>query len=112
MGQGELPLLTDPAVLGRQPPTSEKEDAHTCWEASKAHERLNGRLFQEMEIALPTELMRSERVEVAREFAHFLTGRERLPYTLAVLRGCFAWIFAQLLHPGPAELQAMRAMGV
>ena len=29
----------------------------------------------------------SERLEAAREFAHFLTDRERLPYTLAIHRG-------------------------
>jgi hypothetical protein len=64
-----------------------EEDAHAYWEAADAYERANGRLFREVEFALPTELTRSGRVEVAREFAHFLTGRERLPYTLAIHRG-------------------------
>ena len=56
-------------------------------EAADAHERANGRLFREVEFALPNELSRSERLEAAREFAHFLTDRERLPYTLAIHRG-------------------------
>ena len=56
-------------------------------EAADEHERANGRLFREVEFALPTELTRSERLEAAREFAHFLTDRERLPYTLAIHRG-------------------------
>ena len=56
-------------------------------EAADEHERANGRRFREVEFALPTELTRSERLEAAREFAHFLTDRERLPYTLAIHRG-------------------------
>ena len=63
------------------------EDPHAYWEAADGHERSNGRLFREVEFALPTELTRSERLEVAREFAHFLTEGERLPYTLAIHRG-------------------------
>ena len=64
-----------------------EEDPHAYWEAADAHERANGRLFREVEFALPTELSGSERLEAAREFAHFLTDRERLPYTLAIHRG-------------------------
>ena len=71
---------------GHLPGWSE-EDPHGYWEAADAHERANGRLYREVEFALPTELTQSERVEVAREFAHFLTDRERLPYTMAMHRG-------------------------
>ena len=71
---------------GHMPEWAE-EDPHAYWEAADAHERANGRLFREVEFALPTELTGSERMEVAREFAHFLTDGERLPYTLAIHRG-------------------------
>ena len=62
-------------------------DPHAYWEAADAHERANGRLFREVEFALPTELDEGERRELALEFAQFLTDRERLPYTLAIHRG-------------------------
>ena len=64
-----------------------EEDPHAYWEAADAHERANGRLFREVEFALPTELDEGERRELALEFAQFLTGRDRLPYTLAIHRG-------------------------
>ena len=64
-----------------------EEDPHAYWEAADAHERANGRLFREVEFALPTELDEGERRELALEFAQFLTDRERLPYTLAIHRG-------------------------
>ena len=50
-------------------------------------ERANGRLYREVEFALPRELNAAERVEVASSFAKHLTGEELLPYTLAVHRG-------------------------
>ena len=64
-----------------------KEAPHGYWEAADAHERANGRLFREVEFALPTELTRSEQVKAAQGFAHALTDGERLPYTLAMHRG-------------------------
>ena len=60
---------------------------HAYWEAADAGERSNGRLFREVEFALPVELDEGERREVALEFAGFLTDGERLPYTLAIHRG-------------------------
>ena len=64
-----------------------EEDPHAYWEAADAHERANGRLFREVEFALPTELDEGERRELALEFAQSLTAGERLPYTLAIHRG-------------------------
>ena len=64
-----------------------EEDPHAYWEAADAHERANGRLFREVEFALPTELDEGERRELALEFAQSLTSGERLPYTLAIHRG-------------------------
>ena len=66
-----------------------EDDPRCYWEAADEHERVNGRLFREVEFALPRELNEGEQVELAREFASKLTsaGGERLPYTLAVHRG-------------------------
>ena len=66
-----------------------KEDPRSYWEAADLHERVNGRLFREVEFALPRELKEGDQIELAREFASKLTraGGERLPYTLAVHRG-------------------------
>ena len=47
----------------------------------------NGRLFREVEFAMPVELSEAGRREVASQFAEQLTGQERLPYTLAGHRG-------------------------
>jgi hypothetical protein len=71
---------------GHMPEWAE-EDAHAYWEAADAYERANGRLFREVEFALPVELDEGERRELALEFAQSLTGEERLPYTLAIHRG-------------------------
>ena len=66
-----------------------EDDPRSYWEAADEHERVNGRLFREVEFALPRELNEGDQVELAREFAAKLTsaGGERLPYTLAVHRG-------------------------
>ena len=66
-----------------------KDDSRSYWEAADEHERVNGRLFREVEFALPRELNEGGQIELAREFASKLTstGGERLPYTLAVHRG-------------------------
>ena len=74
------------AESGHMPEWAE-EDPHAYWEAADLYERANGRLFREVMFALPKELTGVERVEAAREFAHSLTGQDRLPYTLAIHRG-------------------------
>ena len=64
------------------------EDApRAYWEAADEHERANGRLYSEVQFALPVELDKRERRELGLEFAQSLTARERLPYTLAIHRG-------------------------
>ena len=63
------------------------DDPRGYWAAADAHERANGRLYREVEFALPRELNAAERVQLATRFAEHLTGEERLPYTLAVHRG-------------------------
>ena len=71
---------------GNMPEWAE-DDPRKYWAAADAGERANGRLYREVEFALPRELNERERQEVASSFAKHLTGEERLPYTLAIHRG-------------------------
>ena len=71
---------------GNMPEWAE-DDPRQYWAAADAGERANGRLYREVEFALPRELNERERHEVASSFAKNLTGEERLPYTLAIHRG-------------------------
>ena len=64
-----------------------EEDPRAYWEAADDHERANGRLFQQVEVALPVELDERQRLALARSFDERLTREERLPYTLAIHRG-------------------------
>ena len=54
------------------------------WDAADLYERANGRLFKEVEFALPVELTLDQQRELVDEFARHLTEGERLPYTLAI----------------------------
>ena len=64
-----------------------KEDPRSYWEAADEYERANGRLYREVQFALPKELNEGQRRELASEFAKQLTEGERLSYTLAIHRG-------------------------
>ena len=64
-----------------------KDDPRSYWAAADENERANGRLYSEVQFALPKELNEAERREAALSFAAQLTGPERLPYTLATHRG-------------------------
>ena len=57
------------------------------WDKADIYERVNGRLFCEIEFALPRELSEGQRKELVLEFAQELTAKENLPYTLAIHRG-------------------------
>ena len=59
-------------------------DHRDYWKAADDHERINGRLYKEVEFALPVEISIEERGKAVREFAEYLTKKERLPYTLAI----------------------------
>ncbi|VTY08876.1 Mobilization protein A [Neisseria subflava] len=50
------------------------------WDAADLYERANGRLFKEVEFALPVELTLDQQRELVDEFARHLTEGERLPY--------------------------------
>ena len=63
-----------------------RDDPRKYWAAADAHERVNARLFVELECPLPKELNAAEQRSLARGFAVELTARERLPYTLALRR--------------------------
>ena len=68
-------------------PAWAEADPTTYWDAADLHERANGRLFQRVEVALPTALTAEEQRELAVGFARHLTADEQLPYTLAIHAG-------------------------
>ena len=68
-------------------PAWAQDDPHAYWQAADAHERANGRLYSEIQFALPRELGAAGRRELAGAFAAQVCGGERLPYTLALHRG-------------------------
>ena len=53
------------------------------WVAADTHERANGRTYTEVQIALPRELNRGEREELARQATRELLG-DRFAYTMAI----------------------------
>jgi hypothetical protein len=72
--------------------------AEEFWKGADEHERVNGRLFVEVEVALPRELDLEQQKELAKEMAQWLSyktpTREQdaaspgpLPYTIALHRG-------------------------
>ena len=74
-------------VVSRNMPSWAQDDARQYWDAADRHERANGRVYREVQFALPKELTERRQVALARLFARDLTGGERLPYTLSVHRG-------------------------
>ena len=67
--------------------TRTEDDPGSYWEAADKYERSNGRLYSEIQFALPKELDEAGRRAVASDFAAHLTGPEKLPYTMAIHRG-------------------------
>lgn len=59
------------------------------WEAADAHERANGRLFKQLEFALPKELSAEQQIALAASFCRDLarTKDGTLPYSFAVHKG-------------------------
>lgn len=62
-------------------------DPSQYWKAADQHERANGRLFKELEFALPVELNLEDQAKLAKEFADHVTASEKLPYSLAIHAG-------------------------
>ena len=61
-----------------------QEDPRAYWQAADEHERANGRLYSEIQFALPRDLDAGGRRELAGAFAARVCAGERLPYTLAI----------------------------
>ena len=72
---------------GHMPEWAEDPRRDYWSDAVDAGERANGVRYREVQVALPRELDRDQRRELAHEFAEHLTAQERLPYTLAIHRG-------------------------
>src|ERR1700722_12640360 len=70
-------------------PSWATSDPARYWKAADQHERSNGRLYQQVEIALPRELGHEQQIELAQNFALELAATRDgfLPYTLVVHRG-------------------------
>ena len=61
------------------------EDApRAYWQAADEYERANGRLYSEIQFAIPRELDAGGRRALAGAFAERVCAGERLPYTLAI----------------------------
>lgn len=57
------------------------------WQAADKFERSNARLFRQIEFALPIELSLEQQIVLAHKFATTITGKEAMPYTLAIHKG-------------------------
>lgn len=68
-------------------PSWAEEDPRQYWDAADLYERANGRLYVSADFALPRDLALDAQIALAREFAHELTDKEHLPYTLAIHAG-------------------------
>ncbi len=64
-------------------PEFAEADPHAFWRAADAHERVNGRAYTELQIALPRELNHEKRVELVKTAVQEFMG-DRFAYTLAV----------------------------
>jgi hypothetical protein len=62
-------------------------DPVAYFDAADLYERANGRLFKEVEVALPVELAPDEQRDLLDAFVPVLLAGEPLPYTLAVHQG-------------------------
>ena len=57
------------------------------WAAADVYERVNGRLYKEIEGALPRELSRDQQRKLVEAFVRAVVELERLPYSLALHSG-------------------------
>lgn len=70
-------------------PAWAKPEPRKYWQAADDYERANGRLFKQIEFALPRELSRDEQTDLARSFCQALTQTKDgpLPYSMAIHQG-------------------------
>lgn len=64
-------------------PAWAEHDPKIFWAAADAHERANGRVYSELEVALPRELTREQQISLVREFVENTLG-QRHAYTWAI----------------------------
>lgn len=76
-------------VLNGNLPAWAQESPRSYWNAADLYERANGRLFKEIDIALPRELNHGQRVDLAEAFARKITTLPvgTLPFVLALHEG-------------------------
>lgn len=87
--QGKYEKQEDKCIYtesGNMPKFAE-EDPTEYWQAADEHERANGRLFTEVEIALPQEMEPHEYCGLASRMAAKIANEKNLPYTMAVHEG-------------------------
>lgn len=73
--------------MPKWPKTNPQQDASHYWKAADTYERDNGRLFRELEFALPRELTLDQQKALCHAFAEKLTTLdkgEKLPFTFAI----------------------------
>lgn len=70
-------------------PAWASDDPRNYWEAADVHERANGRLFKQLEFALPKELSPEQQIALAASFCREMaqTKDGPLPYSFAVHKG-------------------------
>lgn len=68
-------------------PSWAKDEPRDYWQAADNYERSNGRLYVEVEVALPKELSKQEQIKLAHDYAQSLTHENKLPYTMAIHEG-------------------------
>jgi hypothetical protein len=83
MRAGKYARMDNVYVESGNMPDFAQDEARQFWLAADAQERVNGRTYTELQIALPRELAPEGRVALAREAVREFLG-ERFAYTLAV----------------------------
>ena len=79
---GEKPIF---CYSGNMPAFAQ-EDPQIYWEVADIYERSNGRLFKEVEFALPRELNKNQKIKLAQDIAQNICG-DKLPFSLAIHPG-------------------------
>lgn len=59
------------------------ENSKDFWRAAEEYERANGRVYTEIEVALPNELTNEQKIELVQEFVKEQFGSDH-PYSLAI----------------------------
>ena len=78
-GSREAPAFFD---FGNMPSWALKPQDY--WRAADNHERANGRLYVQVEVALPVEFNFDQKKQLSYAFTQALAGKEKLPYTYAL----------------------------